>query len=482
MAARPILTVEEMARADAAAVAGGTPVTVLMQRAGKAVARAVEARFPRQPVRILCGPGDNGGDGYVAASELAARGWPVAVEALAPPATEAARVARDAWTGPVEAWGKGGGEALVIDALFGAGLNRPLEPAVVRRLEALAVGQAQVVSVDIPSGLSGDTGRPVGAAAVSAVLTVTFQVRKPAHVLLPGRIRCGEVVIADIGLGDVASRLFENDPDLWLDRFPWPDFASHKHSRGRLGVISGGPWNTGAARLAARSGLRSGAGVVTLVSPREALAVNAAHLEAVMLAPADTAEEVGEVCGDMDSVVVGPAAGLGETTREKVLALGRTGAALVIDADAITVFRGAAGDLFSQLDVDDVLTPHPGEFERLFPGLLAASDTRITAAREAARRAGAVVLLKGGDTVIAHPDGRAAVCLNAPPWLATAGSGDVLAGLIGGLLAQGVGGFDAACAGAWIHAEAAERFGPGLIAEDLPGQVPAVLAELFARH
>lgn len=482
MAPRPILTVAEMARADRAAVEAGTPVFVLMQRAGRAVARAMEARFERQPVRILCGPGDNGGDGYVAAAELSARGWPVVVEALASPATAAARAARDAWPELVVPWGEEGPERLVVDALFGAGLNRPLDARVVRRLEALARRSAQMVAVDVPSGISGDTGSPVGPAAASAVLTVTFQARKPAHVLLPGRERCGEIVVADIGLGGLESRLFENDPDLWLDRFPWPGAAGHKHSRGRLGVISGGPWNTGAARLAARAGLRAGAGLVTLVSPRDALAVNAAHVEAIMLAPGDDAGEVGEACSEMDAVVVGPAAGVGEVTREKVLALGRTGAALVIDADAITVFRGAPAELFALLDVDDVLTPHAGEFERLFPGLLAASVTRIEATREAARRAGAVVLLKGGDTVVAHPDGRAAVSLNAPPWLATAGSGDVLAGFIGGLLAQGTGGFDAACAGAWIHGEAAERFGPGLISEDLPDLAPAVLSDLFARH
>jgi len=314
------------------------------------------------------------------------------------------------------------------------------------------------------------------------VLTVTFQARKPAHVLLPGRERCGEIVVADIGLGEVSSRLFENDPGLWLGRFPWPSTEGHKHSRGRLGVVSGGPWRTGAARLAARAGLRAGAGLVTLVSPRDALAVNAAHLEAVMLVAADTDDEIEDACAEMDAVVVGPAAGVDDATRDKVLALGRTGAALVVDADAISVFRTSPADLFSLLDLDDVLTPHTGEFERLFPGLLAGSDTRIAAAREGARRAGAVVLLKGGDTVIAHPDGRAAVTLNAPPWLATAGSGDVLAGFIAGLLAQGVSGFDAACAGAWIHAEAAERFGPGLISEDLPDLAPQVLSDLYARQ
>lgn len=481
MSPRSILTVAEMAQADRAAVAAGATTGQLMQKAGRAVARAIEARFARQPVRVLCGPGDNGGDGYVVACELAGRGWPVAVEALAAPTTPAAREAREAWTGPVAVWGQDGDEALVVDALFGAGLNRPLDTAVVRRLEALTAVPRQIVAIDIPSGLSGDTGRPVGPSALSAVLTVTFQARKPVHALLPGREMCGEIVVADIGLGEAASSLFENDPDLWIEKFPWPSLSDHKHNRGRLGVLSGGPWRTGAARLAARAGLRVGAGVVTLVSPRDALTVNASHLEAVMLAAGDSADEVEAACADMDAVVVGPAAGVEDSTREKVLALGRTGAALVIDADAITVFRSSPGELFGLLDLDDVLTPHAGEFERLFPGLLSLSTNRIAAAREAAMRAGAVVLLKGGDTVIAHPDGRAAVNLNAPAWLATAGSGDVLAGLIAGLMAQGAPSFEAACAGVWIHAEAADRFGPGLISEDLPGLVPAVLAGLFTR-
>jgi hydroxyethylthiazole kinase-like uncharacterized protein yjeF len=271
----------------------------------------------------------------------------------------------------------------------------------------------------------------------------------------------------------------ENGVDLWLPRFPWPDASSHKHARGRLIVVSGEAWNTGAARLAARGGLRIGAGLVTLFSPPDALAANAAHLEAVMLRGFETDLELEQGAGQADAAVIGPAAGVSETTLLNVLALARTGAALVLDADAITVFRDDPEELFSLLDRDDVLTPHPGEFDRLFPGLLAGSPERITAARKAAQRAGAVVLLKGADTVIAAPDGRAAVNVNGSPWLATAGSGDVLAGFIGGLVAQGMESFEAACAGAWIHAECAELHGPGLIAEDLPGLAPAVLRRLF---
>jgi hydroxyethylthiazole kinase-like uncharacterized protein yjeF len=402
----------------------------------------------------------------------------VEVRALAAPASEDAKAARALWDGPV---GDVSGDlppALFVDAMFGAGLGRPLEGAAAVAAQRLATTPDKVVAVDIPSGVYGDTGQ-AGGPSVSAGLTVTFHARKPAHVLEPGRGRCGEIVVADIGLAATQSQLFENGPELWLPRFPWPATSAHKHDRGRLIVVSGDAWSTGAARLAARGGLRIGAGLVTIFSPREALVSNAAHLEAVMLRGFDTDLELEEGAAHVDAAVIGPAAGVTETTLLNVLALARTGAALVIDADAISIFRDDPEELFSVLDRDDVLTPHAGEFERLFRGLLAATPERITAARKAAQRAGAVVLLKGADTVVAAPDGRAAVNINGTPWLATAGSGDVLAGFIGGLIAQGMESFEAACAAAWIHAEAGESHGPGLISEDLPGLAPAVLRRLW---
>ncbi|RAK51086.1 bifunctional ADP-dependent NAD(P)H-hydrate dehydratase/NAD(P)H-hydrate epimerase [Phenylobacterium deserti] len=467
-----------MAAADAAAIAAGTPGPVLMERAGAAVADAILERFPRQPVTVVCGPGNNGGDGYVVARLLKAQGWPVSVRALADPATADARQARAGWDGPLEPLSAPLEPGLWVDALFGAGLARGLEGEAAAVALQMAAQPEQVVAIDLPSGIDGDTGQALGASACAA-LTVTFHARKPAHVLEPGRSCCGEVLVADIGLGETASRLFENGPELWLPRFPWPTAASHKHARGRLVVVSGDAWSTGAARLAARGGLRIGAGLVTICSPTESLRSNAAHLEAVMLRPFDTDLELEQAAAEVDAAVIGPAAGITEATLLNVLALTRTGAALVLDADAITVFRDDPEELFSVLDRDDVLTPHEGEFERLFPGLLKDSAERITAARRAAERASAVVLLKGADTVVAAPDGRVAVNSNGSPWLATAGSGDVLAGFIGGLLAQGMDSFEAACAAAWIHAEAAELHGPGLISEDLPGLAPTVLRRLY---
>ncbi len=480
-----MLTVAESRAADRAAIDTGTPLDTLMARAGAAVAEAVRARWTPRPTLVLCGPGDNGGDGFVAARRLREAGWDVRVAALPAGASrsQAATAAASAWHAPVERVSPAavGGAELVIDALFGAGLSRPPPPEAVEALRAAARAGAPLVAADVPSGVEADTGRaPEGAAPCA--LTVSFQLR-PAHVLQPSRGLCGEVRIADIGAPPAGRvRLWENGPGLWGPRFPWPPASTHKMQRGRLVVVSGGASHTGAARLAARAGLRAGAGLVTVASPQEALLVNAVALEAVMVRAFDTEAELRALAEPADAVVIGPGAGVTEATADNVLALAQTGAALVVDADALTVFRDDPAELFSALDRDDVLTPHAGEFERVFPGLLKDAPERITAARRAAERAGCVVLLKGADTVIAAPDGRAAVNVNAAPWLATAGSGDVLAGVIAGLLAQGMESWEAACAGAWLHAEAGARFGPGLIADDLPDLLPGVLRWLHAQR
>ena len=272
---------------------------------------------------------------------------------------------------------------------------------------------------------------------------------------------------------------FGNSPSEWRHLLPQPGPQSHKHARGRLGVVSGGALSTGAARLSARAGLRVGAGLVKVFCPPDAAPVLAVALEAVMLAAFTTPDQLQALADPMDAVVIGPAAGLSESTVLNLAALARTGAALVVDADALTLFRDRPEQLFAWLDRDDVLTPHEGEFERLFPGLLVELG-REGAAQEAARRTGAIIVLKGAATVIAAPDGRVAVNGDGSPWLATAGSGDVLAGLIGGLIAQHMDSFDAARAAVWMHSEAARRFGPGLIAEDLPNMIPLVTRDLLA--
>jgi NAD(P)H-hydrate epimerase len=474
-----VLTTAEMARADAYAVAHGVPSLTLMENAGQAVANAIVARFKPCAVTVLCGPGNNGGDGFVVARLLDESGFTVRVAHDCEPKSDA-RAMSERWKGQRVALTPEAldGAKLVVDGLFGAGLSRPLEGAAAQVVEAL--NDLPVVAIDVPSGISGDTGQPLGAVVVKAVLTVTFFRKKPGHLLLPGRALCGEIVLAEIGIPPEAAdaRLRENTPALW--RYPWPRPEGHKYSKGHCVVVSGGAAHTGATRLAARAALRVGAGLVSVASPPDAVPVHAAHLTAIMIKPFEDAAGLADLLSDkrLNAVVLGPGLGVGDRTRALVDSVLTSGAALVLDADAITSFKDEPEALFRRLHDRCVLTPHDGEFERLFPGRSDRSASKLEAARAAAARAGCVVLLKGGDTVIADPGNKAAINANAPPWLATAGAGDVLAGLIAGLMAQGTTAFEAACCGAWLHGEAAARFGPGLIAEDLPEMLPEVLASL----
>ena len=481
-----IITIAQMRAIDAASAASGVPTRSLMERAGRAVASAIERRWTPRPVVVICGPGANGGDGWVAARALRERGWPVVVEALTQREAltgDAADAAR-AWDGPIAAPGARSPAApLIVDAMFGAGLSRPLEGEAARLAALMARTPERVIAVDVPSGLHGDTAQPLGDACARAALTVTFVRKKPAHVLMPGRSFCGDVVVADIGAPDhvIAAQdvtLFENRPSLWRGAFPWPDAGAHKHARGHAVIASGPHTRTGAARLAARAALRVGAGLVTVLSPTSALAENAAQLTAIMLREAASAPSYTEAAQSADALIIGPAFGVDEDRRASLAAAlaveGRCGA--VIDADAITLLA----PIQTPLRESDVLTPHVGEFRRAFPDLLERAPTRIEAVREAAQRAGCIVLLKGPDTVIAAPSGRAVVNTNGTAFLATAGSGDVLAGLIGGLIAQGVASFEATAIGAWLHGAAAEALGAGLIAEDLTEILPKVLNRLRA--
>ena len=474
-----ILTTAQMAMADAFAVEHGVPSLTLMENAGRAVADCVTERFKPCPVTVLCGPGNNGGDGFVVARHLDEQGFTVRVAHDADHKGDAGQMSAR-WKGARVALTPAAldGARLVVDGLFGAGLSRPLEGAPAQMVEAL--NGLPVVAIDIPSGVSGYTGQPLGAVYVTAVLTVTFFRKKPGHLLLPGRALCGEIVVADIGIRAQAAdtQLQENTPSLW--QFPWPRAQAHKYDRGHAVVVSGPAHATGAARLAARAALRVGAGLVSVASPPDALAVNAAHLTAIMLKPFEGADGLTRLLSDqrLNALVIGPGLGVGGETRALVDAALKSGAAVVLDADALTSFKDDPEALFNRLHDACVLTPHAGEFERLFPALLDASASRVDAARQASVRAGCVILLKGGDTVIADPSGKCAINANAPPSLATAGAGDVLAGLIAGLLAQRMNAFDAAACGAWLHGDAADRFGPGLIAEDLPEMVPEVLTGL----
>ena len=490
-----VLTSAEMGRADRLTIAAGTPGFALMLSAGQAVAGAAMDLVEEGPILVVAGPGNNGGDGFVAAAELAARGREVSVillcerDSLQGDAASAAR----GWKYPVLPFNPQaiGRPALIIDALFGAGLNRPLEGDPHDMIEAINANGAPVLAVDLPSGINGTTGAVMGV-AVRATETVTFFRRKPAHLLLPGRIYCGRVRVADIGIdasviGEIQPQTFENIPQFWRKALPVPQIDGHKYARGHAIVVSGDIAATGAARMAGRGALRAGAGLVTLASPRTALAVNAAALTAVMVRAIDTVVEFAELLTDkrLNACVIGPGAGLGDRTRGFVLTALSAKRGLVLDADALTSFADAPDRLFEAIkathDPQVVLTPHEGEFPRLFSNISNKHPQRskLERVRAAAERSGAIVLLKGPDTVVASPDGRAAIAANAPPWLATAGAGDVLSGMIAGMLAQGVPAFEAACIGVWMHGEAAREAGPGLIAEDLPEVLPAVFRRLY---
>ena len=482
-----VLGIAEMAAADAAAIAAGISGGELMANAGTAVAEALTARFVRTPAIVLCGPGNNGGDGFVVARRLAQAGWPVRVAMLG--ARERLRgdaaAAAAAWTGTTLALEPAvlEGAGLVIDALFGAGLARPLEGVALATIEALQDAGLPVVAVDVPSGLDGDTGQVLGAAA-RATLTVTFHRPKPGHLLLPGRELAGELVVADIGIpNDVTARLGirlrANGPRLWRRLVPRRTAASHKYSQGHALVLGGGIASSGASRMAARAALRAGAGLVTVVCPEAALATHAAQLTAVMVAPfADQAGFERQLEDPRrNAVLLGPGAGVGEALCQQVLAALASRRTCVLDADALTSFADRPAELFAAIAGPCLLTPHEGEFRRLFD----LEGDKLTRARAAALRSGAVVLLKGADTVVAAPDGRAIIQPDAPATLATAGSGDVLAGIALGLLAQGMPVFEAAAAAVWLHAAAAESLGPGLIAEDLIEALPGALARLRTR-
>lgn len=464
-----LLPPDAMARADAEAMRLGVPGQQLMANAGRAVARAAQQRFTPCRVLVLCGPGNNGGDGYVAARLLQQAGWPVTVAVLAPPkAGSDAAGAAASWNGPVAGFAPASAKRvdLVIDAVFGAGLARDVDGVVAETLRAAH----RLLAIDVPSGMDGATGAVRGYAPAAA-LTVTFFRYKPGHFLLPGRDLCGETELADIGIpkdvfATVPADIWLNRPGIW--RLPSLRSSDHKYSRGHVTVL-GGAAMTGAARLAAAAARLGGAGLVTLAAKQGAdiyrtgepgLIVSDAPLQTLL---ADERRHVW-VCGP----------GLGQDEARSALpVLLAAGRAVVADADALSAFAGEPDRLRGVA----VMTPHAGEFARVFGSLGA---DRLAAARQAARRTGSIVLLKGSDTVVASPDGRVAINASSPPWLATAGTGDVLAGLVAALLAQRLPPWEAAAAAAWVHGRAAAIAGRYLVVEDLLLALPSALSETSA--
>lgn len=477
-----LLDVSQSGKADRLTVTGGISSIDMMENAGGAVAREIVQRWPRRNVTILCGPGNNGGDGFVVARHLSDLDWTVKVAMVGkieelPPA---ARSHADNWWGGLVPFGPHtlDGTELVVDALFGSGLNRPLDGLAADMMADVKHRGLPIVSIDIPSGIAGDTGVSMG--AVQAVLTVTFTRKKPAHLLQPGRSLSGIVVVADIGtplsvINEVAPKTFENGPQLWLDKFPSVSADGNKYTRGHALIVGGYPI-TGASRMAALAAARSGAGLTSIIVPEVALPIYATALTSIMVKPMLTSDDFNETISDnrITGFLIGPGAGVGQETRLRALAILATKRPTVLDADALTSFQNDPSLLDLAIQGPCVMTPHDGEFARLFDS----SGDKLTRARRAAQRSGAVIVLKGSDTVIASPDGRAFINANAPATLATAGSGDVLGGIILGLLTQGMDPFLASAAGVWIHGECANEFGMGLIAEDLPDIIPTILRRL----
>ena len=485
-AALVLLTPAQMGEADRAAEAAGVSGLVMMEAAGAAVAVAIGERWPMRPVTVLCGPGNNGGDGFVAARHLEAAGWPVKVALLGTRdklAGEAAHVAA-LWDGILAPFDVAclDGAGLVVDAIFGAGLARPLGGEALVMVEAMTSRHIPICAVDVPSGLDGASGNVLGAAA-KAELTVTFFRKKPGHLLYPGRTLCGEIAVAEIGtpatvLDAIDAKCWENGPGLWQDIYPWPEPESYKYARGEV-LILGGAAITGASRMTALAASRAGAGMVTLAAPEAVWAVYATSLINAIVRSLEDADGWQALLADTrrNVIAIGPGAGVGAETRSFVLAALATGRATVLDADALTSFAEAPEDLFDAIKGPCVMTPHAGEFMRLF----SVEGDKLERTRAAAKRSGSVVVLKGPDTVIASPDGRAIINANAPAQLATGGSGDILTGFIAGLLAQGMPPFEAAAAAVWLHGAAAAEFGLGLVAQDLPDVLPSVLQKLRAQ-
>ena len=491
-----LLTNQAMSTADRLTIEGGIPGITLMEQAGQTIAAVVQQQWSPRPVVVLCGPGNNGGDGFIAAQTLREMGWSE-IEILTLNDLETVRgdaaLAAGRWAGkppervtPEKLIDLLQSHPVVIDALFGAGLTRPLEGLAYDLVTVMNQYHASVLAVDIPSGIDGDSGEIRGIAPY-ATITVTFFRKKPGHLLLPGRLHVGKVIVTDIGIPDsvlssIQPQYFENHPDQWLSSLIWPTAMSHKYTRGHA-LIVGGNQTTGAARLATRGCQRLGIGMVTLACEPQVTS----FYRSVMLSPIVEEIRDGESFSHLlmqryrTSVLVGPGNGISELIKDLTHRAILSTLPCVLDADALSVYADDSQVLFKLLaskEQDSVLTPHDREFTRLFD---IHAGSRLERARAGARACSAIVLLKGADTVIAAPDGRAAINTNAPPELATAGTGDVLAGIIVGLLAQGVPGFEAACAGSWIHGAAAAKIGIGLIADDLPDVLPAILTSLKAR-
>jgi NAD(P)H-hydrate epimerase len=481
-----ILTSDELKKAEAAPIPAAVTRIEMMTAAGIAVAEEIIGKFKPCPVLVLCGPGNNGGDGFITAQRLKKAGWTVRLACMAKrnALKNDAAVAAQKWDGEIEGLNSNLSvhqTSLVVDAIFGTGFSGAIAPELATLFEKIKTRKIPVIAVDVPTGLNASTGE-ADPATPGAEITVTFCRKKYGHILYPGRKFCGKTVVAGIGITDAAVTAlntsgFENHPALWLRNFPIPDHESHKYTRGHV-VVYGGGKRTGAACLAAAAAQRAGAGLVTIAGPSASLPIYAGYRASIMTDECNGLEEFKNILRDerKNAVVIGPGAGVNDATKQAVEAALSFNKTAVLDADVFSVFKDGPKDLFTKLSPRHVLTPHEGEFEKLFGTL---EGNRAERALKAAATANAIVVLKGADTVIAAPDGALIINTNAPPTLATAGAGDVLAGLIAGLSAQNMPPFMAAAAAVWLHGKAARLHGLGLTAEDIIFQISQALNRLF---
>ena len=481
-----IFTTKDMYRADRLAISVGMSSLSLMENAGRAVAKRIIDNWAPGEVAIMCGKGNNGGDGFVIARYLSEAGWRVRLGLYDKNGFKAlcgdAKKMSDGWSGDVHNLDARllDGVSLIVDAIFGAGISRPVSGHVKELLQAADNSGVPIVAVDLPSGVNGDTGEILGFAP-RCHSTVTFFRPKLGHFLGPGADKIGNLFVEDIGIPETLisnfdCKVFHNKPESWGIDFPSPGPVTNKFDRGHLTIV-GGKKMTGAARLAARGGIRAGAGLVTIASPKKAVPIYALDWPEFIIKEVSnfTNLRIYIKTKKVSALVIGPGLGISSRARRLIINCVRVGLPVVLDADAISNFADEPNKLFNETLVGNaLLTPHEGEFRRIFN----LKGSNLSRAIEAARLSGAIVLLKGAKTVIAAPDGRAAINDNAPPWLATAGSGDVLAGMIGAIVAQGLPSFESACMATWLHGAAANQIGPGLIASDLPSCLPAEIAKL----
>ena len=482
MVAKALLTNSQMSFVENQAIKSGKKSTELMENAGTAVVKLILKRYKNRNISVLCGPGKNGGDGFVVARLLKEQGWNVRLGLTSSQKDKDSIEKAELWKGNIEPLNESllYGNPIIIDAMFGAGLKRKLTGIPLALVTKINNKKLDCIAIDIPSGIDGDSGKILGDAP-KCKLTITFFCAKPGHFLMPSKSKVGEVIIEDIGISNsflkqINVKTFLNTPELWKKKFPIPTYDTHKYKRGHL-LIAGAANMTGATHLASSSARRIGAGVVTIGAPSSSCDIYKLGAFGHIVLPINNPGDWNNLLKNYKNTatLIGPGLGKIAFLKDVVIAALNSKKPVILDADGLNIFKNNPLQLFHSTNRKHILTPHEGEFKKLFNF----KGNPISRVSRAAKKSGAIVLLKGSSTIIAHPNGKIIINDTGKPYLATAGSGDVLAGIIAGLITQGMNVFEAGCGGTWIHGRAAELFGPGLIAEDIPKLIPTILNEII---